>query len=101
AAIDALEHLFKVDVDPGSVACVVLETVLGEGGFIPMPTDFLERLAALCAGHGILFVADEVQSGIGRTGPVWAIEHSGVAPGHVASGNSRRRGRAAWGAAPA
>ncbi|HST25686.1 MAG TPA: aspartate aminotransferase family protein [Gaiellaceae bacterium] len=88
AAIEALAHLFKGDVDPGSVACVVLETVLGEGGFIPMPDDFLARLAGLCAEHGILFVADEVQSGIGRTGPVWAIEHSGVAPDLVVSGKS-------------
>ena len=88
AAIAALEHLFKGEVDPGSVACVVLETVQGEGGFIPMPADFLERLAALCGEHGILFVADEIQSGVGRTGPVWAIEHSGVAPDLVVSGKS-------------
>jgi 4-aminobutyrate aminotransferase/(S)-3-amino-2-methylpropionate transaminase len=88
AAVAALEHLFRADVDPGSVACVVLETVQGEGGFIPMPTDFLERLSALCREHGILFVADEVQSGIGRTGPVWAIEHSGVEPDLVVSGKS-------------
>jgi 4-aminobutyrate aminotransferase / (S)-3-amino-2-methylpropionate transaminase / 5-aminovalerate transaminase len=88
AAIAALEHLFKADVDPGSVACVVLETVQGEGGFIPMPDDYLERLAALCREHGILFVADEVQSGVGRTGPVWAIEHSGVEPDLVVSGKS-------------
>ncbi len=87
-AIAALEHLFKADVDPGSVACVVLETVQGEGGFIPMPDDYLERLAALCREHGILFVADEVQSGVGRTGPVWAIEHSGVEPDLVVSGKS-------------
>ncbi len=88
SAIAALEHLFKADVDPGSVACVVLETVQGEGGFIPMPDDYLERLAALCRDHGILLVADEVQSGVGRTGPVWAIEHSGVEPDLVVSGKS-------------
>src|SRR5438128_3123105 len=88
AAVAALEHLFKADVDPATVACVVLETVQGEGGFMPMPADFLERLAALCREHGILYVADEVQSGIGRTGPVWAIEHSGVEPDLVVSGKS-------------
>ena len=88
AAIAALEHLFKADVDPESVACVVLETVQGEGGFIPMPGDFLERLTALCREHGILYVADEVQSGIGRTGPVWAVEHFGIEPDLVASGKS-------------
>jgi 4-aminobutyrate aminotransferase / (S)-3-amino-2-methylpropionate transaminase / 5-aminovalerate transaminase len=88
AAVAALEHLFKADVDPGTVACVVLETVQGEGGFIPMPADFLERLSELCREHGILYVADEVQSGIGRTGPVWAVEHSGVEPDLVVSGKS-------------
>ncbi|HEY7694043.1 MAG TPA: aspartate aminotransferase family protein [Gaiellaceae bacterium] len=88
AAIAALEHLFKADVDPGSVACVVLETVQGEGGFIPMPGEFLERLNELCREHGILYVADEVQSGVGRTGPVWAVEHFGVEPDLVVSGKS-------------
>jgi 4-aminobutyrate aminotransferase / (S)-3-amino-2-methylpropionate transaminase / 5-aminovalerate transaminase len=87
-AIAALEHLFKADVDPASVACLVLETVQGEGGFIPMPGDFLERLSALCREHGILYVADEVQSGIGRTGPVWAVEHFRVEPDLVVSGKS-------------
>jgi 4-aminobutyrate aminotransferase / (S)-3-amino-2-methylpropionate transaminase / 5-aminovalerate transaminase len=88
AAVEALEHLFKADVDPATVACVVLETVQGEGGFIPMPSDFLSRLSALCREHGILYVADEVQSGVGRTGPVWAVEHSGVQPDLVVSGKS-------------
>lgn len=88
-AIQSLERLFKTDVDPASVACVVLETVQGEGGFIPMPADFPARLAELCAGHGILYVADEVQSGVGRTGPVWAIEHyEGVQPDLLVSGKS-------------
>ncbi len=66
----------------------MLETVQGEGGFIPMPGDYLERLRQLCDRHGILFVADEVQSGVGRTGPMWAIEHSGVAPDLLVSGKS-------------
>jgi 4-aminobutyrate aminotransferase len=88
AALAALEHLFKADVDPAAVACVVLETVQGEGGFIPMPADFLTELSGLCREHGILYAADEVQSGIGRTGPVWAIEHSGVQPDLVVSGKS-------------
>ena len=66
----------------------MLETVQGEGGFIPMPGDYLERLRELCDRHGILFVADEVQSGVGRTGPMWAIEHSGVAPDLLVSGKS-------------
>jgi 4-aminobutyrate aminotransferase len=88
AAIASLEHLFKADVDPATVACVVLETVQGEGGFIPMPPEFLERVSTLCRGHGILYVADEIQSGIGRTGPVWAVDHAGVQPDLVVSGKS-------------
>jgi 4-aminobutyrate aminotransferase len=87
-AIHALERMFKGDVDPASVACVVLEPVQGEGGFIPMPTDFPARLKDLCSGHGILYVDDEVQSGIGRTGPLWAIEHYGVEPDLIVSGKS-------------
>src|SRR5262245_15338952 len=79
-ALDALRHLFKQDVDPATVACVVLEPVQGEGGFIPMPEDFPRRLKEVCEEHGILYVDDEVQAGIGRTGPVWAIEHYGVEP---------------------
>jgi len=87
-AIHGLEGLFKGDVDPASVACVVLEPVQGEGGFIPMPEDFPRRLKELCEAHGILYVDDEVQSGIGRTGPVWAIERYGVEPDLVVSGKS-------------
>jgi 4-aminobutyrate aminotransferase len=88
-AIAGLEHLFKADVDPESVACVVLEPVQGEGGFIPMPLDFPARLSELCRRHGILYVDDEVQSGIGRTGKMWAIEHyDGVEPDLLVSGKS-------------
>jgi len=87
-AIHELEGLFKSDVDPESVACVVLEPVQGEGGFIAMPEDFPGRLKDLCERHGILYVDDEVQSGIGRTGPVWAIEHYGVEPDLLVSGKS-------------
>src|SRR3954469_12682529 len=87
-AIRGLESLFKGDVDPESVACVILEPVQGEGGFIPMPDDFPRRLKELCEAHGILYVDDEVQSGIGRTGPVWAIERYGVEPDLVVSGKS-------------
>jgi 4-aminobutyrate aminotransferase/(S)-3-amino-2-methylpropionate transaminase len=74
-AIAGLEHAFKTDVAPDTVACIVLEPVQGEGGFIPMPPDFPARLRELCDRYGILYVDDEVQSGVGRTGPVWAIEH--------------------------
>jgi 4-aminobutyrate aminotransferase/(S)-3-amino-2-methylpropionate transaminase len=87
-AIHGLERLFKTDVDPESVACVVLEPVQGEGGFIPMTMDFPARLQEICVRHGILYVDDEVQSGIGRTGPVWAIEHYGVEPDLLVAGKS-------------
>jgi 4-aminobutyrate aminotransferase / (S)-3-amino-2-methylpropionate transaminase / 5-aminovalerate transaminase len=87
-AIHGLEALFKSDVHPEAVACVVLEPVQGEGGFIPMPPDFPSRLRELCDRHGILYVDDEVQSGVGRTGPVWAIEHYGVEPDLLVSGKS-------------
>jgi 4-aminobutyrate aminotransferase / (S)-3-amino-2-methylpropionate transaminase / 5-aminovalerate transaminase len=89
AAIEALEELFLAAVDPKSVACVVLEPVQGEGGFIPMPADYPARLQELCREHGILYVDDEVQSGIGRTGRMWAIEHyEGVEPDLLVSGKS-------------
>jgi len=87
-AIHALDHLFKTQVAADEVACVVLEPVQGEGGFIPMEPDFPARLKDLCAQNGILYVDDEVQSGVGRTGPVWAIEHYGVEPDLVVAGKS-------------
>ncbi len=88
-AIHGLEQLFKAEVDPATVACVVLEPVLGEGGFIPMPPDFPARLLELCREQGILYVDDEVQSGVGRTGTMWAIEHyPGVEPDLLVSGKS-------------
>jgi 4-aminobutyrate aminotransferase len=87
-AIHELETLFKADVDPQSVACVVLEPVQGEGGFVDMPLDFPPRLQELCQRHGILYVDDEVQAGVGRTGPVWAIEHYEVEPDLLVSGKS-------------
>ncbi len=87
-SIAALEHLFASEVDPASVACIVLETVQGEGGFIPMPGDFLARLREICDRHGILYVDDEVQAGVCRTGPLWAIEHFDVKPDLITVGKS-------------
>jgi 4-aminobutyrate aminotransferase-like enzyme len=87
-ALDGLRLLFKQDVDPQSVACVVLETVQGEGGFIPMPREFVQALREVCDEHGILYVADEVQSGCGRTGTVWAIDRLGVEPDLLVSGKT-------------
>ena len=65
-----------------------LEPVQGEGGFVPMEPDFPSRLKEICTRHGILFVDDEAQSGICRTGPVWAIEHYGVEPDLLVAGKS-------------
>src|SRR3954447_22042797 len=88
-AIAALKQLLKADAAPAAVACAVLEPVQGEGGFLPMPADYLLRLQELCNEHGILYVDDEVQSGVGRTGKMWAIEHyDGVAPDLLVSGKS-------------
>jgi 4-aminobutyrate aminotransferase/(S)-3-amino-2-methylpropionate transaminase len=88
-AIAGLKQLFKADVDPATVACAVLEPVQGEGGFLPMPADYLLRLQEICREHGILYVDDEVQSGVGRTGTVWAVEHfPGVEPDLLVSGKS-------------
>jgi 4-aminobutyrate aminotransferase/(S)-3-amino-2-methylpropionate transaminase len=87
-AIAALEQLFRTAVAADEVACIVLEPVQGEGGFIAMPPDFPVRLKELCAQRGILYVDDEVQAGIGRTGPVWAIEHYGVEPDLLVAGKS-------------
>ena len=75
-----LDHCFTAIVDPGHVAALVVEPVQGEAGFVPAPLPWLRRLRELCDQHGIVFVADEIQSGFGRTGELFAIEHSGVVP---------------------
>ena len=87
-ALHGLELLLKQDVAPDAVACMVLETVQGEGGFIPMPAEFVQALKELCEAHGIVYVADEVQSGCGRTGTVWAIERLDVEPDLIVSGKT-------------
>jgi 4-aminobutyrate aminotransferase len=87
-ALNGLKLLLKQDVDPESVACIVLEPVQGEGGFIVIPEDFVRHVKQVCGEHGILYVDDEIQSGVGRTGPVWAIEHYDVEPDLLVSGKS-------------
>ena len=79
-SLAAIEQLFKADVDPAQVAAIIIEPVLGEGGFYIAPADFLKALRALCDRHGILLIVDEIQSGFGRTGRMFAIEHAGVEP---------------------
>jgi len=79
-SIRQLENAFVAQVDPSAVAAIIIEPVQGEAGFIPVPPRFLRRIRELCDQHGIVMIADEVQSGFGRTGRLFAIEHSGVAP---------------------
>jgi 4-aminobutyrate aminotransferase/(S)-3-amino-2-methylpropionate transaminase len=76
----ALDWLFKTDVSPRQIAAVVVEPVQGEGGFYIAPREFMRRLRELCDRHGIVFIADEIQSGFGRTGRWFASEHFDVAP---------------------
>ncbi|MCT4331754.1 4-aminobutyrate--2-oxoglutarate transaminase [Paracoccus sp. YLB-12] len=76
----AIEGLFKSDVDPARVAAIIIEPVQGEGGFYPAPAELMTALRALCDKHGILLIADEVQTGFARTGKLFAMQHYDVAP---------------------
>ncbi len=87
-----LDECFVGIVDPAHVAAVVVEPVQGEGGFVPAPFRWLRRLRELCDEHGMLLVADEVQSGFGRTGKLFAMEHSGVVPDLVTMAKSLAAG---------
>lgn len=86
--IARLENAFIAQVDPSAVAAIVLETVLGEGGFIPTPPRFLQRVRDLCTQHGIVYIADEVQCGMGRTGKLFAVEHYGIVPDVIVTAKS-------------
>ena len=79
-AMASLDALFKYDIEPARVAAIILEPVQGEGGFYVAPPEFAQRLRALCDQHGIVLIADEVQTGAGRTGTWLACEQWGVAP---------------------
>ena len=78
--VSALEDHFKRYADPQTIAALVVEPVLGEGGFVVPPLGYLSQLAAMCRAHGILLIADEVQTGFGRTGRMFACEHDRVEP---------------------
>jgi 4-aminobutyrate aminotransferase/(S)-3-amino-2-methylpropionate transaminase len=80
ACVDVLEDFFKRYVEAEKVAAVIVEPILGEGGFVVPPAEYLPKLRELTTRHGILLIADEVQTGFGRTGKLWAVEHSGVVP---------------------
>jgi 4-aminobutyrate aminotransferase/(S)-3-amino-2-methylpropionate transaminase len=79
-SLRAIDYLFRADVDPVNVAAIIIEPVQGEGGFHPAPTELLEGLRKICDQHGILLIADEVQTGFARTGKMFGIENSGVEP---------------------
>ncbi len=79
-SLDAIAHIFKSDIDPARVAAIILEPVQGEGGFYAAPAEFMRGLRKICDEHGILLIADEVQTGFGRTGTLFAMEHYDVEP---------------------
>ena len=91
-AMASIELIFKNDIEASRVAAIIIEPVQGEGGFNVAPTDFLQRLRALCDQHGILLIADEIQTGAGRTGTWFAIEQSGVAPDMITMAKSMAGG---------
>ncbi|MDP2678661.1 MAG: 4-aminobutyrate--2-oxoglutarate transaminase [Rhodoferax sp.] len=91
-SIASIESIFKNDVEASRVAAIIVEPVQGEGGFNVAPTEFLQRLRALCDQHGILMIADEIQTGAGRTGTWFAMEQSGVAPDMITMAKSMAGG---------
>lgn len=91
-SIKALNNLFKADIDPSRVAAIAIEPVQGEGGFYIASPSFLKKLRAICDEHGILLIADEVQSGFARTGKLFAIEHSGIKPDLITTAKSLAAG---------
>jgi 4-aminobutyrate aminotransferase len=80
SALEILRSLFGTVIAPSQVAAVLIEPIQGEGGYVPAPVSFLRGLRNLCDRHGILLVIDEVQTGFGRTGEMWAFEHAGIVP---------------------
>ncbi len=87
-ALQSLQHIFKSDIEPSQVAAIIVEPVQGEGGFYVLPPAFLRTLRQICDEHGILLIADEVQTGFARTGRLFAMEHSGVIPDLMALAKS-------------
>ena len=87
-----LNFIFKADVDPSRVAAIIIEPVQGEGGFHPAPAELMSAIRAICDEHGIVFIADEVQTGFGRTGKMFAMEHYDVEPDLIAVAKSMAGG---------
>jgi len=79
-SLAAIEHIFKYDIEPSRVAAIIIEPVMGEGGFYIAPVEFMRALRKLCDQHGIVMIVDEIQTGFARTGRMFAVEHSGIEP---------------------
>lgn len=79
-ALRSLDYLFRADIDPSDVAAIIIEPVQGEGGFLPAPAELIAELRKIADAHGIVLIADEIQTGFARTGKMFGIEHSGVEP---------------------
>ncbi len=88
ATRERLEQIFASTVDPDSVAAIIIELELGEGGFVPAPKEYVDELAAFAGDHGILVIADEIQTGFGRTGKLFAAEHYGLVPDIIITAKS-------------
>jgi 4-aminobutyrate aminotransferase len=92
ACLQQLRRLTSTTVPPSAVAAILIEPVQGEGGYYPTPAPFLRGLRDFCDEHGILLIADEVQTGYGRTGRMWAIEHAGIVPDAMAMAKAMANG---------
>ena len=88
ASRERLEQMFAPVVDPDSVAAIIMELQLGEGGFVPAPREYVNALAGFARDHGILFIADEIQTGFGRTGKLFASEHYDLVPDIIVTAKS-------------
>ncbi|GFE49498.1 aspartate aminotransferase family protein [Roseobacter cerasinus] len=91
-ALTGLQNLFLTDAQPDRVAAIIIEPVLGEGGYVPVPFEMMQALRAICDEHGILLIADEIQAGFARTGTWFAVEHSGVVPDMITVAKSMAGG---------
>lgn len=87
-SVKAIDELFRSDIDPRRVAAIIFEPVQGEGGFNVMPAELAKHLREICNAHGILLIADEVQTGFGRTGKLFAVEHLGISPDMITMAKS-------------
>ncbi len=87
-ALSALHEIFESALSPNRVAAIIIEPVLGEGGFVQAPPEFMRALRGICDEHGIVLICDEVQSGFGRTGTLFAVEHTGIEPDLITAAKS-------------